>query len=158
MGFEDALKKSLKKEKIRKSEPDKVDIRLTRLLVQSLEWISVGYSSALYFAGKKLGKEIVSKEIKGNDIKSLLKFITEFFHGLGIGKIEVVEQSDKRIILHLKECSTCYHMSEVGKPVCFFESGLIAGILESKLSKALVNETLCGGLGDEIDEFQIKVG
>ncbi len=55
------------------------------------------------------------------------------------------------------ESSTSYGMEKIGKPVCFFEAGLIAGILEAKLKKKVtVTEVLCGGLGDKVDEFLIK--
>ncbi len=159
MGFEKELEKSLKKGKIRKTLPDKVDIRLYRVLNHSLQWVSVGYASALYFAGKKLGSEILSKGVNGNDIKVLLKEVANLFKDYDIGKLEVVETSDKRNIVQLKDCATCYHMESVGKPVCFFEAGLISGILEARLKKkVVVNETLCGGLGDEIDEFNIRIG
>jgi predicted hydrocarbon binding protein len=159
MGFEKDLEVSLEKKKIRKTMPDKVDIKLYRTLVHSLQWVSVGYASALYFAGKKLGSEIISKHIKGNDIKTVMKGIVELFKTYEVGKLEITETSDKRNIAQLKDCATCYHMESIGKPVCFFEAGLIAGILEAKLKKkVVVNETLCGGLGDEIDEFNIRIG
>ena len=158
MSFEEDLKRYLKKEKIRKTLGDNVDIRYLRNLIHSLQWISVGYSSALYFAGKKLGKDIISKQIKGSDIKSVLKEIQDLFKDQGIGKLEIVELGDKKIVLQLKECSTCYHMTEIGKPICYFESGLISGIIEGAATKKnQVSETMCGGLGDEFDEFQIKM-
>ena len=159
MGFEKDLEVSLKKGKIRKTLPDKVDLKLYRTLVHSLQWVSVGYASALYFAGKKLGSEIISKNIKGGDVKTIMKEISNLFSTYEVGRLEVLETSDKRNIAQMKDCATCYHMEAVGKPVCFFEAGLIAGILEAKLKKkVVVNETLCGGLGDEIDEFNIKIG
>lgn len=159
MGFEKDLEKSLKKGKIRKVLPDKVDLKLYRTLVHSLQWVSVGYASALYFAGKKLGSEIISKDIGGNDIKTIMKEISELFKNYGIGNLEILETSDNRNIAQLKDCATCYHMEPVGKQICFFEAGLIAGILEAKVKrKVVVNETLCGGLGDEIDEFNIRIG
>jgi hypothetical protein len=159
MSFDTELKNALKKGKIRKTMADKVDIKLPRILIHSLQWVSVGYSSALYFAGKRLGKEVLAKDIKGNNIKNLLKEIGGFFSKIGIGKMEIVEAGNNKSIVHLKECSTCYHMESIGKTVCFFEAGLIAGILEGKLNKNVtVNETVCGGLGDEIDEFTIKIG
>lgn len=158
MGFEEELKKVLKAGKIRKTLGDKVDIKYMRSLIHSLQWISVGYSSALYFAGKKVGKEILSKDIKGSDLKTILKEIQDFFKNFGIGNIEISEIGE-RTVLRLKECSTCFHMEEVGKTICYFEAGLISGILEGKLNKkVLVNETLCGGLGDEVDEFVVKIG
>jgi len=159
MKFEDEIKKLIKKGKIRKTIPDKVDIKLFRILVHSLQWVSVGYASALYFAGKKLGKEIISQEVKGNDVKKILQEIGKFFQKYGVGKLEIKEIKESDAVVRLKEGSTSYHMEPIGKPVCFFESGLIAGVLEGKLKKKVaVNETMCGGLGDEEDEFKIRIG
>src|SRR4030067_1087445 len=132
MGFEKDLEKSLRKGKIRKTLPDKVDLKLYRTLIHSLQWVSVGYASALYFAGKKLGSEIISKDVKGNDIKSVMKEISNLFKTYEIGKLDVLETSDKRNIAQLKDCAACYHMESIGKTVCFFEAGLIAGILEAR--------------------------
>lgn len=155
MGFEDELRDAIKMTKKRKK--DQISIWVPRMLVNSLQWISVGYCSALYFAGKKVGKEIISKEVKGSSMKDILKEIKEIFKKFGIGEIEVVEITDKKCILHLKECYACFHIQHMGRPICFFESGLIAGIIEAKTKKnVVVTETMCGGLGDEMDEFLIK--
>ena len=64
MAYVDSIKNTVssKKEK-------KISSKFPRLLIHSLQWVSVGYSSALYFAGKKLGHEIISKDIKGKDFK-----------------------------------------------------------------------------------------
>jgi predicted hydrocarbon binding protein len=158
MGFEEAIKKTMKSGKVRKTMPDKVDIRLPRIIIQSLQWISVGYSSALYFAGKKLGKEIIAENIKGEDVKGILAGIGDFFKEYGIGTLTVKGVQEDKITVELQDCSTCYHMESIGKPICFFESGIICGILEEKLKKkVIVKETLCGGLGDEVDEFSIRL-
>ena len=159
MNFEEEIKKLIKTEKIRKTLPDKVDIKLPRIMMHSLQWVSVGYASALYFAGKRLGKEILSDETEGGDIKKILNGLGNLFEKYGMGKMEIKNIEEKSIIIRLKECSTCYKMESVGKPVCFFESGLIAGIIEAKTNKkVIVNETVCGGLGDEEDEFLVRIG
>ena len=45
--------KSLKT--LRKELGDTIDIRLLRMIVFSLQWASIGYQSALRFAGMKFG-------------------------------------------------------------------------------------------------------
>ncbi len=148
MGFDQELKNIVKKKE--KNFP--------RLLVLGLEWVSVGYSSALYFAGKKIGKDIVAKEVKGNDVASILKEVVQAFKNLGIGNLSVKSVDEKKAVLVLKGGTTSSGMSSVGKPVCFFESGLIAGVLEEKLKRSVtVTETKCGGLGHPEDEFMVKL-
>ncbi|MDD5416849.1 MAG: hypothetical protein PHU12_02625 [Candidatus Aenigmarchaeota archaeon] len=152
MSFDQELKNLMKK------KGRNVNANFPRALILGLEWVSVGYSSALYFAGKKFGKEIVAKELKGKDMKSALKEVTDFFKSFGIGKLTVKDFDDRKATLSLKDGVTSSGMSSVGKPVCFFESGLIAGILEGRLNKNVtVTETRCGGLGSSEDEFLVKV-
>jgi len=158
LAIEDELGRIMKKEHIRKDMPDTVNLKLPRVLIQSLQWISVGYASALYFAGKKLGEKVVSKKLPGG-LKPMLNAIGDVFMDLGIGKLEVVEASAAKAIVRIYESSTAYGMKPINKPVCFFESGLIAGSLEGKLGKnIMVNEVQCGGLGDKYEEFVIRIG
>ena len=119
MKFEDELKRLIKTGKIRKTLPDKVDVKFIRLLVHSLQWVSVGYSSALYFAGKKLGKEVISQEIKGSDLKKILEEIGNFFQKYGIGKLEIKDMKDPKnvdkTVDELKQMSRAQQMKYVEK-------------------------------------------
>jgi len=157
-GFEEELKRILVKEKIRAQLDDVTNIKSPRTLALSVQWISVGYASALYFAGKKLGTNILAKELKGSDIKSILQSLGVLIKDLGIGNFEIVSVGDKKSVARINDSMTAYGMKPVGKAVCYFESGLIAGVLEGKLGKKVtVNETLCGGLGDQTEEFLIRI-
>jgi hypothetical protein len=159
MQFENELKRILRKELIRKKLGDQINIKIPRVLVHSLQWISVGYASALYFAGKKLGTDVIAKGIAGADAKTVLRAIGKLFRDFGLGELELAELSDSKAIVRIRESSTAYGMRPIGKPVCFFEAGLLAGVLEGRLKrKVSVNEVLCGGLGDEFEEFLIRFG
>ncbi|MBU3897135.1 MAG: DUF2507 domain-containing protein [Nanoarchaeota archaeon] len=150
MGFDQELKNIMKK----KGKGG----GFSRALVLSLQWVSVGYSSALYFAGKKFGKEIVAKELTSNDINAVLKDVITFFKDFGIGKLSIKETDQRTATLTLKDGATSAGMSSVGKPVCFFEAGLIAGIIEGRLNKnTTVTELKCGGMGDSEDQFLVKM-
>ena len=148
MGFDKELKNIVKKKN--KNFP--------RTLVLGLQWVSVGYSSALYFAGKKIGKEVVSSELKGSEVKDILKETVQVFKSLGIGSLSVKSIEEKKAVLVLKKGTTASGMAPVGKAVCFFEAGLISGILEGRLKKSItVTETKCGGLGHPAEEFIVKL-
>lgn len=158
LAIEDELGRILKKERVRKKLPDTVNLKLPRVLIQSLQWISVGYASALYFAGKKLGSTIIAKKMPGG-LQRTLDAIGSIFMDMGLGKLEVTESSAAKAIVRLYEGSTAYGMRPINKPVCFFEAGIIAGVLEGKLAKkVMVNEVLCGGLGDAYEEFVVRIG
>ncbi len=135
----------------------KESIMSKRAIIYSLEWLSVGYFSALYMAGKKYAKHALAERIKGK-LPDAHTFLVKFFSDMGFGKLVVEGAQNKRYVYRLEHCSTCWEMPPVGKPVCFFEAGLIAGILEAKLGKRVtVTETLCGGLGDNCDEFIARI-
>lgn len=130
-----------------------------KLLIYSLEWLSVGYFSALYMAGKKLAKNSLVEKIESNDMVDVNKFLENFFVKACIGKLKLVGVSDQRYVYRLEECNTCRDIRPVGREICYFEAGIIAGVLEAKLKKRVViRETLCGGLGDDYCEFIARVG
>ncbi len=129
---------------------DKVGLGLYRLLrLVALEDImGPGASSISYYAGKKLGQQLGVKSI--NDL-------LEFCQQINIGKISVSEIVDNKVHVDVHECATCAGMEPVGRPICHFEGGLIAGALESITNtKVQAKEVTCiGGLGDETCGFDI---
>ncbi len=129
---------------------DQVGLGLYRLLrLVALEDImGAGASSISYYAGKKLGKELGF-----GSIEQLL----EFCKGISIGQISLSEIVDNKVHVDVHECATCAGMEPVGRPICHFEGGIIAGALEGiTKTKAQAKEVTCiGGLGDETCGFDI---
>ena len=76
-----------------------------------------------------------------------------------IGTIEIKEHSNKKIVIDVKECISCSGISPTGKPMCYFEGGLIAGALERIFNKQVkVRETKCiGGFKDEFCRFEAEI-
>jgi len=145
MKYQDAIKNNISKN------------NFLRTLVHSLQWKSISYRSGLYLAGHKVGMEIISKNIKETGVKPVISEIIKLFSKMKIGKLKIKTIEEKKIILTLQNGVTASGMENIGEPVCFFEAGLIGGILEAKLKKNIkVNETMCGGLGDDVEEFTIK--
>ncbi|HLC51149.1 MAG TPA: V4R domain-containing protein [archaeon] len=153
-GFDGAVKKLLEAKKPRKN--DRVDIRYLRAVVHSLQWVSLAESSSLYLAGKKFGKE-AAKSFKSSQVADVVKDLGKMFSDFGVGRLEIKEKDEKSIIVALKDSASSSGMESVGRPVCFFEAGIIDGAMEARLKRqTVVTEVLCGGLGDEVDEFLIK--
>lgn len=152
MVFEKELKDLMKK-----GSTGKVSVKTYRMVTHGLQEVSVGYSSALYFAGKKIAKSIIADQIKGTDLKSIIKSLSSFFKKEGLGSLKIKEMTEKTATIVLTGSASSSGMTPVGKPVCYFESGLMSGVLEAKTKKkVIVNEVLCGGLGDKVDEFLVK--
>lgn len=129
---------------------DKIGLSLYRLLrLVALEDImGPGASSISYYSGKKLGEKIQFKTID-----DLLEFCKE----INIGKISVSEIKDNKVHIDVHECATCSGMEPVGRPICHFEGGLIAGALQGITNtKVQAKEVTCiGGMGDDTCGFDL---
>lgn len=94
----------------------------------------------------------VGRSLNVTDYNSLSEKIME----LGIGQIVITNMSDEKIVFRLDDCFTCSDMENVGKPVCYFEAGILAGAV-STISKQDMDalEVKCNALGDAYCEFEV---
>ncbi len=123
--------------------------RLLRLVALE-EILGAGATAVTYYAGKRLGK--------GLGLETLDDFL-KLCEQLKIGTIEVPKMSEERIYVDVYECVTCSGMEPVGRPICHFEGGLIAGAVESITGKRVhATEVTCiGGLGDKSCGFDLEL-
>ncbi len=123
--------------------------RLLRLVALE-DIIGRGAAGTAYVAGKKLGL--------GLGLTKLEAFL-ELCAALKIGVIKVPELTQTRIHVDVYECVTCSGLARVGRVLCHFEGGLIAGAVEGILQRrARARETTCiGGLGDDACGFEIDL-
>lgn len=131
---------------------DLVGVGLYRLfrLVALEDIMGTGASAISYYAGKKLGQDL--------NLKTLDEFL-ELCEQLKIGIIEIPKMTDTHIHVDIYECITCSGMEPVGRPICHFEGGLIAGAVESITGKSVqAKEVSCiGGLGDATCGYDLKI-
>ncbi|MFB0544500.1 MAG: hypothetical protein ACETVN_02190, partial [Asgard group archaeon] len=92
----------------------------------------------LYTVTKSHGYYIASKAIRSGalgvnpaDKTSLYSKLIEITSGLGIGWVEVVEQSKEKMIVNLADSLFANLAGGTGKPECQLFSGLIAGFSEA---------------------------
>ena len=123
--------------------------RLLRLVALE-DIIGRGAAGTAYVAGKKLGLSL--------GLTKLDAFL-ELCAALKIGVIKVPELTQARIRVDVYECVTCSGLGRVGRVLCHFEGGLVAGAVESILKRrARAHETTCiGGLGDDACGFDIDL-
>ncbi len=119
--------------------------RLLRLVALE-DILGAGASAVSYYAGKKLGRAL--------PVDSLEAFL-DLCKQLRIGVIDVPQLTETQIRVDVRECVTCAGMEPVGRPICHFEGGLIAGVIEALTGKSVrTKEVTCiGGLGDEACGF-----
>lgn len=104
-----------------------------------------------YSAGKQLGILAVEKGI----VKSLDDFLT-FVVSQRIGLVDVLKESSNKARIHVYECISCAGIPNIGRPVCHFEGGLIAGVLSKLMNaKARAIETHCWGTGYSFCGFDV---
>ncbi len=94
----------------------------------------------------------VGRSLNVTDYNSLSEKIME----LGIGQIVITNMSDEKVVFRLFDCFTCSDMENIGKPVCYFEAGILAGAVSS-ISKQDMDavEVKCNALGDAYCEFEV---
>ena len=132
---------------------DHAGVALYRLLrlVALEEIIGRGAAGTAYVAGKKLGGVL--------GLTKLDQFL-ELCDALKIGIIEVPTVTESRIYVDVYECVTCSGLKTVGRTLCHFEAGLIAGVVETIVKKrAKAREVTCiGGLGHESCGVDVQLG
>ncbi|GAB6087523.1 sigma 54-interacting transcriptional regulator [Alkaliphilus crotonatoxidans] len=75
---------------------------------------------------------------------------------LGIGKIRINLISDEKIIVQLFECFTCHDMEYLGKAMCYFEGGILAGAISQICGQEMdAVETHCVALGNNYCQFEL---
>jgi uncharacterized protein len=137
---------------VRPTLGDNAGVALYRLLrlVALEDIIGRGAAGTAYVAGKKLGGSL--------GLSSLDQFL-ELCTALKIGVIDVPVLTSSKIHVDVYECVTCSGMEPVGRVLCHFEGGLIAGVVEGVLGKrARAREVTCiGGLGHDSCGFDLAL-
>ncbi len=129
---------------IRPKLGDKAGVALYRLLrlVALEDIIGRGAGATAYVAGKKLGVNL--------GITKLEDFL-ELCKAISLGIIHVPVMTASKIHVDVYECVTCSGMAPVGRTICQFEAGIVAGVVQAVTGKATkAREVTCiGGLGHD---------
>jgi predicted hydrocarbon binding protein len=136
---------------VRPSLGDNAGVALYRLLrlVALEDIIGRGAAGTAYLAGKKLGISL------GLDkLDSLL----ELCDALKVGIIKLPVLTESRVRVEVFECVTCSGLKPVGRALCHFEGGFIAGSLTTIFKQRIraVETTCIGGLGHDACGFEIE--
>lgn len=123
---------------------DRAGVALYRLLrlVALEDIIGRGAGATAYVAGKKLGQNL--------GLTSLDDFLN-LCASISLGVINVPVMTSSRIYVDVFECVTCAGMAPVGRTLCQFEAGLVAGVVQTITGKPTkAKEMTCiGGLGHD---------
>ncbi len=136
---------------VRPTLGDSAGVALYRLLrlVALEDIIGRGAAGTAYVAGKKLGISLGLAKVDQ---------LLELCAALKVGVIKVPVATATRVRIEVYECVTCSGLKPVGRTLCHFEGGLVAGALTTIFKQKIrAVETECiGGLGDEACAFEIE--
>lgn len=129
---------------IRPKLGDQAGVALYRLLrlVALEDIVGRGAGATAYVAGKKLGQNLGITKL--DDFLALCKAIS-------LGVVEVPVMTSSRIYVDVYECVTCAGMAPVGRTLCQFEAGIVAGVVQAVTGRQTkAKEMTCiGGLGHD---------
>lgn len=130
---------------------DSVGVGLYRLLrlVALEDIIGRGAAGTAYVAGKKLGISLGLGK---------LDELLELCASMKIGIIKIPIATATRVRVEVFECVTCSGLAPVGRTLCHFEGGLVAGALTTIFKQKIraIETTCIGGLGDDACGFDIE--
>ncbi len=150
------LEKLIGGSRLRRTLGDEVSLQFLRLYTSALLHAGIDADSLLYDTGYWLGSRVMAEKVEGQSFEEVLHSMAELWKRLKLGVV-TVEVTAEGAKLRVKECYQCMHMPAVGKPLCSTDGGIIAGVLEKKLSRRYsVRETKCWGTGEEMCEFEIR--
>lgn len=107
------------------------------------------------------GMELGSNLVKQNIIKSLDDVIT-FLADYKIGIVDVFgekeDEREKSMDIRVYECIECADLPNIGKPICFFEAGVITGVFRELTKKdVMAEEVRCWTSGYSFCQFDVKI-
>ncbi|MFH1753167.1 MAG: diguanylate cyclase [Candidatus Omnitrophota bacterium] len=101
-----------------------------------------------YTTGKGIGENIAIKNI--GQLEKTLK-------SLGIGRAKVVKCSEDSVVIRVYNDITSMGIKNLKKPICYFEAGFLAGMLEKMLKfKVELEETKCRAMDHPYCQFELR--
>lgn len=119
----------------------------------------LGRGAAVVFqnGGRDLGREAGTMLYKP-DPTEYLKEVCQFVRDSRIGILQPREVSDKLLVVDLDECITCAGMTPIGKRICQFEVGFVAGVAEVLIKrKPKAYETKCNANGEGTCQVTVEL-
>ncbi len=116
-----------------------------------------GSITVFYNAGRALGSEI-GKKLHDSNLDRYLGGVADFVEEQGIGILVPVQVGDGSMVFQLEECITCVGMPDIGRRICHFETGFVAGVVENFLgSRVMAKETKCNAKGEGVCEVTLEL-
>jgi predicted hydrocarbon binding protein len=110
-----------------------------------------------FVGGMEFGANLVKQGII-NSLDELVPFLADYKIGIVDIFGEKEEKSEKTMDIRVYECIECADLPNVGKPICFFEAGVITGIFRELTKKDVTAEEIrCWTSGYSFCQFDVKI-
>jgi uncharacterized protein len=122
--------------------------------------VVLGRGAAVVFqnGGRDLGREAGTMLWKP-DPEEYLREVCQFVRDSRIGILQPRELNDRVLVVDLDECITCAGMANIGKRICQFEVGFVAGVAEVLIKKKpKAYETKCNANGEGTCQVTVELG
>jgi uncharacterized protein len=107
------------------------------------------------------GMEFGSNLVKQNIVKSiddLRLLLAEYKMGIVDVFNEKQEDGLKTMNIRVYECIECVDLPNIGKPLCYFEAGIITGVFKELTKKDVIaEEKRCWTSGFSFCQFDVKI-
>jgi hypothetical protein len=121
----------------------------------------LGRGAAVVFqnGGRELGREAGAMLMKSApDPTAYLTAVCQFVRDSRIGILNPREVSERLLVVDLDECITCAGMDNIGKRICQFEVGFVAGVAEVLIKKKpRAYETKCNANGEGTCQVTVEL-
>lgn len=118
-------------------------------------------NDAIYGSGKVAGHEIYQNFLKDvKELNELVTKVTDLLKALKVGllRVDKADVEKGELLITVDECASCAGVPDIGKPICHFEGGIIAGILEEFTGKEVeAKEIKCWAMGSGTCQFEVKI-
>ncbi len=110
-----------------------------------------------FVGGMEFGSNLVRQKII-NNIDDLVTFLVDYKIGI-LDIIDEKEENDYKMMdIRVYECIECSDLPNIGKPLCFFEAGIITGIFKELTRKdVMAEEVRCWTSGYSFCQFDVTI-
>lgn len=115
----------------------------------------------LYRAGRAVGESLIKEGIieKKENLQEQIEEIHKELKMLKIGVVKILKFKEDYAQIKVDECISCAGQADIGETTCFWEGGVISGLLSTLLEKEVeAVEYKCWGSGATTCEFDVFIG
>ena len=110
-----------------------------------------------FVGGMEFGSNMVKQKMI-NNIDELISFLANYKMGI-VDVFDEKEKDGKKIMdIRVYECIECADLPNIGKPLCFFEAGVLTGIFKELTKKdVMAEEVRCWTSGYSFCQFDVTI-